>query len=91
MNESSPKMFTLADLVASYMAPTEPGHYWGKLVSPEHMSSSENWISTDWEVMQVHEDSDFEDGLTVWVPGLDICQPLDAFQWGPRVPDFQGV
>lgn len=72
----------------TYPTPNAEGHYWGKFV--HKMPNGEDWVSVDWEVVQVFDNGGEDcDMLRVAVPGIEPSQPIDAFTWGPRVPDFQ--
>lgn len=75
----------------TYPIPAEAGHYWAKLERPERMPEREDWVSTDWEVVQVFENGGYPgDALRVSVPGVSPSQTVGALDWGPRVavPDF---
>ncbi|GGF73329.1 hypothetical protein SAMN05216376_111163 [Mameliella alba] len=73
----------------SYPTPTEPGFYWAKLVHPREEPESEDWASTNFEVVHVDENyGQDDDEFRVHVTGIAPSQLIDAFTWGPRVPDF---
>lgn len=70
--------------------PTEPGYYWGKLVQPRKQPPDEDWVSTYFEVVCVDENYGTDDDeFRVYVPGIGPGQLVDAFVWGPRVPDYK--
>lgn len=71
-----------------YPSPSNPGHYWAKLVHPSRMPEGEDWASVDWEVVQVFEnciDRDDPEYLGVHVPGVKFAQWVPDFLWGPAV------
>jgi hypothetical protein len=80
--------------------PTTPGYYWAKLKTPSegylhgildapiHVAAEQDWISGEWEIVEVH-DNNGEPGsaeeFSVSVFGIPVTQwPLDFF-WGPKV------
>lgn len=67
--------------------PTEPGFYWGRwhTPAPGTVDNGDCCCGTEWEVHKVSE----EDPTRAFVPGVPQTQPLDAFEWGPRVPDHK--
>ncbi len=70
--------------------PNAEGFFWAKLVHPHRMPVGEYWVSVDWEVVSVWDNNgEGDDKWRASVPGIEPCQPLDAFIWGPRVPDFK--
>ncbi|OAN76730.1 hypothetical protein A8B82_15155 [Sulfitobacter sp. EhC04] len=70
--------------------PTEEGFYWAKLVHPRRMPEGEDWASVNYEVVQVSDNNGTgEDQWRVYVAGIEPGQMIDAFIWGPRVPDFK--
>lgn len=74
-----------------YPTPEKPGHFWAKLIHPSRMPEGEDWRSTDWEVVQVFENSadpNDEEYLGVHVPGIEPCQWVQDFVWGPRVEKY---
>ncbi|WP_156783391.1 hypothetical protein [Roseovarius nubinhibens] len=77
------------DEMPAHPTPSAEGHYWAKLVHPHHEPEGEEWASYDWEVVQVnYNNGTGEDQWRVYVPGIEPGQLIDAFIWGPRVPDF---
>ena len=69
-------------------APHEPGWYWAKLVHPRHEPEGEDWVSSDWEIVNVDENyGEGEDEFRVYVTGIGPGQLVDAFVWGPAVQD----
>tara|TARA_R110002124_G_scaffold51390_5_gene148773 strand:+ start:43288 stop:43593 length:306 start_codon:yes stop_codon:yes gene_type:complete len=69
--------------------PDKEGHFWAKLVHPSDMPEGEDWASPDWEVVQVNDNNGTgSDQWRVFVPGIEPGQMLDAFIWGPEVPQF---
>jgi hypothetical protein len=56
-------------------------HYWAKMIATQ----TDNDIPDGWEVVQtfINSNSPFE--LRVFVPGQSESEPLDNFEWGPRV------
>lgn len=73
-----------------YPTPDAEGHFWAKLMTPHNMPEGEDWASWDWEVVRVFDGSPTETkDLRAFVGGIPVTQPLDAFEWGPRVPNFQ--
>ena len=72
-----------------YPTPNEECHCWAKLITPEDMPAGEDWASVRWEVVQVFDNNGTgEDAYRVSVPGIGPSQPLSAFEWGPRVSDY---
>jgi hypothetical protein len=70
--------------------PDTEGFYWAKLVHPHKMPQGEDWASVDYEVVRVCDNNGTgEDQWRVAVPGIEPGQLIDAFIWGPRVPDFK--
>jgi hypothetical protein len=70
--------------------PTEAGHYWAMLNNPRAMPQGEDWVSSKFEVGQVYDNNGTgEDQWRVFVPGIEPSQMIDAFTWGPRVPDYR--
>lgn len=70
--------------------PTKEGHYWAKLLTPQEMPVTEDWVSVDYEVVQVFDNNrDGENRFGAFVPGIEPSQPLNAFKWGPRIPDYK--
>lgn len=74
--------------------PNEPGHYWGRWHSPDPQTadSGEMCCGELWEVHRVYRDDvgNEPDLLRVFVPGVEATQPIDAFEWGNRVPNHTG-
>lgn len=69
--------------------PTLEGHYWAKLIAPVNMPDGEDWVSGDWEVVQVWDNNDEGDNaFRASVCGVSPSQPLCAFEWGPRVSEY---
>lgn len=73
-----------------YPTPTQPGHYWAKLITPTRMPVGDDWRSVDWEVVQVfiNDGPGFENDpeyFGVAVPGIGPSQWLPDFVWGPPV------
>lgn len=72
-----------------YPTPKQPGHYWAKLIHPSRMPEGEDWASRCWEVVQVFDNNgEGEERLGVHVPGIEPCQWVPDFVWGPEVPPF---
>ena len=74
----------------TYPTPTEPGWYWAKLTAVENPDDR----SSEWEAVRVWDnimrpwcEADIESGecMMASVPGLEQCQPLEDFIWGPRI------
>lgn len=75
--------------MSTHPMPNIEGHYWAKLVHPHKEPEDEDWVSPDWEVVQVNDNNGSgEDKWRVSVPGIEPGQLIDAFIWGPRIPDF---
>jgi hypothetical protein len=75
---------------ALHPLPAHEGHYWAKLKLADNPDNN----SADWEVVQVFDnilrpwcEADIETGecMMASVPGVQGCQPLDAFVWGPSI------
>lgn len=76
--------------MSKHPLPNQEGHFWAKLVHPYNEPEGEDWASPDWEVVQVNDNNgQGEDQWRVYVPGIETGQLIDAFVWGPRVPNFQ--
>lgn len=70
--------------------PNKPGHFWAKwqIASEATRDGDELTPSPNFEVVQVFEnstDGNDPEHLLVYVPGVEACQALDAFFWGPEV------
>ena len=78
----------------SHPTPRTEGHHWAKLVCPDRMPAGEDWATGQWEVVRIHgfnpdAPDQPSDQLMALVGGVEPFQPLNAFIWGPRVPDYQ--
>lgn len=69
-----------------YPAPNKEGYFWAKLVHPSGMPDTEDWASSDWEVVNVHDNNgEGDEEWGVFVPGITKTQWLPDFIWGPEV------
>lgn len=73
-----------------YPTPNKPGHFWAKwqIASEATKDGDELTPSPNFEVVQVVEnstDGNDPEHLLVYVPGVEVCQALDAFFWGAEV------
>jgi hypothetical protein len=59
------------------------GHYWAKQTATEHGDAME--LSDAWEVVQTFDNAGIGFALRVLVPGVPRSEPVENFQWGPRV------
>ena len=74
-----------------FPTPEKEGHYWAKLNKPVDMPEGEDWSSFDWEVVQVFDNATTgAEKRMASVCGVTPSQPLEAFTWGPEVPQFGG-
>ncbi|RWR14234.1 hypothetical protein [Paenirhodobacter populi] len=66
--------------------PKKSGFYWGRWHTPARGTADggEMCTGTAWEVHEVWL-AGFDEGLKVFVPGVEKSQPLDAFEWGEEV------
>lgn len=70
--------------------PTAPGYYWARLVHPRKQPPDEDWVSSNFEVVCVDENyGEGVDEFRVYVPGIGPGQLIDAFVWGPRIPEME--
>lgn len=73
--------------------PTGTGYYWAKWkIAVDGTRDGEHLTpSNEWEIVQVN-DNNGEPGsneeFSVAVHGVETCQWLDCFFWGPRVGDL---
>ena len=75
------------------LTPTEPGTYWGRwhTPAPDTRDGKDACPGDSWEVHRVFihaVDPDDPEQLRAFVPGVEESQPLDGFEWGPRVWPF---
>jgi hypothetical protein len=76
--------------MSKFPTPTEEGHYWAKLVQPYKMPDGEDWLSGRFEVVQVYDNNGTgEDQWRVAMCGIERGQLIDAFVWGPKVPEYK--
>jgi len=77
---------SVADPPAVYAAPSEEGYYWAKLVTPSEMPATEDWVSEQWEIVEVFDNNgEGDESLGVAVPGVPPTQWVKNFTWGPRI------
>lgn len=77
--------------MAKHPTPTEPGHYWAKLIHPSRMPEGEDWASADWEPVEVFDNNgEGDETLGVFVPGVGPVQWVQDFVWGPRIETYRG-
>lgn len=66
--------------------PTREGFYWAKLLRPVGMPEREDWVSLEWEPVEVFDNNgEGDDSLRVFVGGIAKSQPLRAFEWGDEI------
>lgn len=73
--------------------PSKPGAYWGRWHTPSPLTADNGEMCSGnlWEVHQVFKDGTGTDPdeLLAFVPGIEASQSINAFEWGPKVPEFQ--
>lgn len=78
--------------MSRYPTPDHEGHWWAKLIHPSRMPEGEDWKSLNWEVVQVVDNNgEVDEKWSVLVPGIEPCQWLPDFVWGPEIPPFKPV
>lgn len=69
-------------------APRKPGYYWAKLLDPTYDCEGEDWVSSDWEIVELNDNNGPNgsgEELSVSVFGVRVTQWPKDFEWGPPV------
>ena len=52
--------------MSKYPTPNKGGFFWAKLVHPCNMPEGEDWKSSDWEIVEVHDNNGAEEDGDKW-------------------------